>query len=91
MLTLDKKHGPTRQVFYCEDYVSRVGQQCIFYRQPVLAAVADCLDAAVSSYGLAIYRPARLIVNVVGKVAIECAGLTFQDRQCLQPLNNSDV
>lgn len=91
ILTFDKKHGPTRQVFYCEDYVSRVGQQCFFDRQPILAAVADHLDAAVSSHDLAVYGPARLIINIVGEVAFEGASLAFQDRQCLQPLNNSDV
>lgn len=90
-LTVDKQHGPTRQVFYCEDHVSRVGQLGVFYGQPVLAAVADQLDAAVGGHDLAVEGPAGLILHVVGEVAVERAALTFQDRQRLQPLNDRDV
>lgn len=91
IFTFDKKHGPTCEVFYCEDDVSSVAQQCILYCQPVLAAVVGHLDAAVGIHDLAVNRPAGLVINIVGEVAIEGAILSFQDRRSLQTLNYSDV
>lgn len=89
--TFNKKHGPTGQVFNCEDHVSSISQRGISNAHLVLAAIVNHLYVAIGNHNLAIDGPGRLIVNIVREVTFKSAVFTFQDRCCLQTLNNSDV
>ena len=90
MLTSDKEHGPTAEVFDGKDHVSSIEQDGLFDGQFVHAAVLDHLKPCVTDHQLAVDSPGRFFREVMGQKTLKGAVLPFQDRGCLQPLDNGD-
>lgn len=91
VFTFNKKHGPTAEVFNCEDHVSSIGKYGISDGHLVLAAIVDNLDTAISDHNLAIDCPGWLIIEIMREETFKIAAFTLQNRGCLNTMNNGDL